>query len=154
MSNTETIDQPTLERLVEAGVVHGADVVGHAAGWGLVVRYGKTQRTLCARRGDVRTWRKLETLVAFLKGLGVEQFSVNAADFDPVALKARRIRPDSAARMRSAFEASAHTGWMLDKVAASLADLRPNRTHDQAMTQAQAIIDAKRQQQHAGKAGA
>lgn len=146
----ETIDHVTLERLVEAGAVRGADVIGHPGGWGVVVKYGMTERALAARRGAVRTFRKFETLVSYLKSVGISQYQVNAANFDPVSLKATRTRPDSAARMRSAFEAQAHTEWMQQKAAASLADPAANLTHEHVMSDVRALIDAKRKQ-HADK---
>lgn len=140
----ETIDHVTLERLVEAGAVRGADVIGHPGGWGVIVKYGMTERALAARRGAVRTFRKFETLVGYLKGIGISEYHVNAADFDQAAMKTTRVRPDASERMRSAFEAKAHTDWMREKVAKSLADQRPNMSHQQVMTNVQAVIDAKR----------
>jgi hypothetical protein len=57
--------------------------------------------------------------------------------------------------MRSAFEAKAHTDWMREKVAKSVAksldDPRPNISHKQVMTDLQAVIDAKRKK-HATEA--
>lgn len=154
MSTTaNTIDHVTLERLVEAGAVRGADVIGCPGGWGVVVKYGMTERALAARRGAVRTFRKFETLVGYLKGVGISQYQVNAANFDLAALKATRVRPDSAERMRSAFEASAHTKFMQQKVAQSLADTRPNVSHKLAMSSVQSVIDKKRKK-HAAKAAA
>ena len=147
----DTIDHTTLERLVEAGVVRGADVIGHPGGWGVVVKYGMTERALAARRGAVRTFRKFETLVGYLKSVGISQYNVNAADFDAESLKTTRVRPDSSERMRSAFEAKAHADWMQQKVAESLADPAPNVSHAQVMADAQTVIDAKRKK-HAGKA--
>jgi len=147
----KTIDHTTLAHLVEAGAIHGTDVIGQPGGWGVVVKYGVTERALAARRGAVRTFRKFETLVGYLKDMGISQYQVNAANFDAAALKTTRVRPDSAARMRSAFEASAHTKWMQQQVAESLTDTRPNVSHEQAMASAQAVIDAKRKK-HANKA--
>jgi hypothetical protein len=152
-TTANTIDHVTLERLVEAGAVRGADVIGHPGGWGIVVKYGMTERALAARRGAVRTFRKFETLVGYLKGVGISQFQVNAANFDAAALKTTRVRPDSAERMRSAFEASAHTEWMQRKAAESLNDTRPNVSHELAMSSFQAVIEAKRKK-HAAKAAA
>ena len=44
----DTIDHATLARLAEAeaeaDAVRGADAIGCAEGWGVVVRYGMTQR--------------------------------------------------------------------------------------------------------------
>jgi len=148
-----TIDHTTLEHLVEAGAICGADVIGHPGGWGVVVKCGVTERALAARRGAVRSFRKFETLVRYLKDVGISQYNVNAANFDAAVLKTTRVRPDSAERMRSAFEASKHTQWIQQKVAQSLADPRPNVSHEQAMANAQAVIDAKRQK-HASQAKA
>jgi hypothetical protein len=47
----DTIDHTTLARLVEAGAVRSADVIGHGSGWSVVVKYGTTERALAARRG-------------------------------------------------------------------------------------------------------
>ncbi|MBC7858819.1 MAG: hypothetical protein H7Z39_08565 [Burkholderiaceae bacterium] len=140
----ETIDHVTLERLVEAGAVRGAEVIGHPGGWGVIIKYGMTERALAARRGAVRTFRKFETLVGYLKDVGIFDYHVNAANFDPAAMKTTRVRPDASERMRSAFEAKAQTDWMREKVAKSLADPRPNIPHEQVMTNVQSVIDAKR----------
>ncbi len=147
----DTIDHTTLSHLVEAGAVTGADVIGHPDGWGVVVKYGMTERALAARRGAVRTFRKFETLVSYLKNVGIYQYRVDAANFDPQILKTSRSRPDASVRMRSAFEAKAHTDWMRQKVAKSLADPRPNVSHSQVMDKVQALIDSKRSQ-HANTA--
>jgi len=152
-STANTIDHVTLGHLVEAGAIRGADVIGCPEGWGVVVKYGMNERTLAARRGAVRTFRKFETLVGYLKELGISQYQVNAANFDAATLKTTRVRPDSAERMRSAFEASAHTKWMQQKVEQSLADPRPNVSHELAMSSVQAVIDAKRKK-NASKAAA
>lgn len=146
MSTTaNTIDSATFESLVEAGAVRGADVIGHAGGWSIVVKYGMTERALAQRRGAVRNFRKLETLIRYLKDVGVSQFNVNAADYDSTLLKTTRVRPDSAARMKAAFDASAHDKWVQTKVAQSLADTRPNVSHGLGMANVQAVIDAQRE---------
>jgi len=44
-----TIDHSTLRRLVEAGAHVGAEVVGGAGGWGVVISYGRASQTLAAR---------------------------------------------------------------------------------------------------------
>ena len=43
---TDTLEQGTLLRLVEAGAVHGAHVIGQPGGWALIVKYGTHKRTL------------------------------------------------------------------------------------------------------------
>ncbi len=62
-SRSDTIDHVTLKRLVEAGTVRGASIVGQPGDWGVVVQYGMTERVLAAKRGSVRIFRKFETLV-------------------------------------------------------------------------------------------
>lgn len=60
----ESIDHTTLIKMAEAGVVRSAHVVGQEGGWGLLVKYGMTERVLTAQRSQrVRIFRKLETLV-------------------------------------------------------------------------------------------
>jgi hypothetical protein len=152
-TTAKTIDHTTFENLVEAGAVRGADVIGHPGGWSIVVRFGTTERTLAQRRGAVRSFRKMETLIRYLKDVGVSQFNVNTANYDPTLLKTTRVRPDSAARMKAAFDASAHDKWIQTKVAQSLADNRPNVSHSEAMDTVQALIDAQRTK-HANKAKA
>ena len=44
----ETIDHGTLSRLVEAGAVRGAHIVGQSGGWVVLVKYGMTERPLAA----------------------------------------------------------------------------------------------------------
>lgn len=96
---TETINHATLMRLVEAQAVRGAVVIGVPGGWSIAVRYGMIEAFLAAKRGEVRTFRKFETVAAYLRVLGIVKFAVNAADFDPDAPKKSR-RPDTAARLK------------------------------------------------------
>jgi hypothetical protein len=96
-----TIDHVSLQRLVEAGAVRGADVVGQPGGWNLIVKYGIVERSLATRRGEVRLFSRFETLLGYLRGLGIVQFTVNASNFDP-AVK-RTSRPDVAKRLQNTF---------------------------------------------------
>ena len=77
---TETIDHGTLSRLVEAGVVKGAHIVGQSGGWAGVVKYGLTERPLAAQRTrQVRLFRRFETLVSYLKDMGIARYEVDAS---------------------------------------------------------------------------
>jgi hypothetical protein len=108
---TETIDHSTLSRLVEAGAVRGAHVVGQNGRWAVIVKYGTHERSLAAQRSrQVRLFKRLETLVAYLKGLGLENFEVDAANFDPDANKTH-TRPDRAVALKRAYEAAAYDQW-------------------------------------------
>lgn len=112
---SDTIDHNTLAHLVEAGAVRGADVIGQAGGWGVIIKYGMTERALAARRGAVRNFKKFETLVSYLKGVGIAEYRVNAANYDPVP-KEHSSRPDATARMKNAHQAAAYNKWFIEQV--------------------------------------
>jgi hypothetical protein len=120
MANMDTIDQVTLSHLVEAGAVRGATIVGHPGGWGVVIKYGMTERVLAARRGAVRSFAKFETLVVHLKKMGIVQYQVDATQYDPATVKAERVREDAADRMRRAHAAAAHDKWFRAQVDAAV----------------------------------
>lgn len=127
---TKFIDQKTLAQLVAAKAVRAAHVVGHGNGWALAVQYGMTERFLAAKRGDERVFRKLDTLVSFLRGMGISQFDVNAAGYDPQCVE-RVARPDRAAALKEAHAARAYDKWFREQVQESLDDPRPNVPHAQ-----------------------
>ncbi len=108
-----TIDHATLQHLVEAGAVRGADVVGQPGGWELVIKYGMVERVLVARRGAVRIFGRFETVVSYLKGIGISEFKVNAANYNPAD---KRTRPDSSERMKRTFGAAEHGQWVRKQV--------------------------------------
>jgi len=112
----ETIDHGTLAELVEAGAVRGAHVVGRPGGWSLRVKYGAAERTLAAQRSrQARVFRRMETLVSYLKDVGIERFDVDAADYESDGGKAH-ARPDRAEAMRRTHEAAAHDRWFREQV--------------------------------------
>lgn len=111
---TETIDHGTLAELVEAGALRGAHVVGQPGGWSLRVKYGAAERSLAAQRSrQVRVFRRMETLVSYLKDIGIERFDVDAADYEAEGGKSR---PDRAEAMRRTHEAAAHDKWFREQV--------------------------------------
>ena len=78
----DTITHPTLVQLVAAGAVRVVITVGQPGGWSLLVRYGLAERALAAQRSkQVRVFRKLDTLQAYLEEIGVRRFEVDAANF-------------------------------------------------------------------------
>ena len=123
VTTRDTIDHTTLMHLVEAGSIRGAEVIGQAGGWGVVVKYGMTERALAARRGAVRIFRKFETLVGYLKEIGIAEYRVNAADYTPTPVTPARTRPDAADRLKAAHAAAAYDTWLREKVGKSLAGL-------------------------------
>ncbi|ARM91545.1 hypothetical protein RHEC894_PD00037 (plasmid) [Rhizobium sp. CIAT894] len=110
---TETIDHSTLSSLVEAGAVDAAHVVGKTGGWSVVIRYGKSERTLAAQRSrQVRLFKRMDTLVSYLKDIGISQFDVDAADY----VSETALRPDRAAALRRTHEAAEYDKWFREQV--------------------------------------
>ena len=117
---TDTIDHNTLARLVEAHAVRGACVVGQPGGWGVIVQYGTVERPLAATRSrGVRVFKKLDTLVGYLKAMGIHRFEVDAVDFDPLSV-ATYTRPDASAALKRAHAAAAHDHWFREQVALAI----------------------------------
>lgn len=125
----ETIDHGTLSRLVEAGAVSGAHIVGQSGGWAVMVKYGMHERPLAAQRSkSVRNFRKLETLVNYLRGIGIQRFDVDAANFDPATTT---TRPDRSEALKLAHQAAAYDVWFKEQVQASIDDPRPSLTSEE-----------------------
>ena len=123
---SETIDHSTLTRLVEAGAVRAAHVIGQKGGWAVMVQYGTLERPLAAQRSrQVRLFRRLETLVAYLKSVGLARFDVEASNFDPVPLKTH-TRPDRAEALKRTHEAAAYDRWFRGQIQASIDDPAPS----------------------------
>jgi hypothetical protein len=124
-TTTETIDHSTLSKLVEANAVRAAHVVGQHGGWALMVKYGASERCLATQRGHkTRLFRRLETLVAYLKDIGLHRFDVDAAGFDPRAVRA--TRPDRAEALKKAHEAAAYDAWFRQQVQEAIDDPSPS----------------------------
>ena len=119
----DTIDRTTLEHLVEAGAVKGASIVGQPGGWGVVVHYGLTERVLAARRGAIRNFKKFETLVEYLKSIGLAKYQVDATGYEPGVPASDRKRTDAAERMKDAHAAVAYRNWLEGKVSAARAGM-------------------------------
>ncbi len=145
----ETIDHSTLARLIEAGAVRAAHVVGKTGGWGVIIQYGKAERSLAATRSrQVRLFKRLETVVAYLKDLGISHFDVDTASYDPASVKTYS-RPDRAAAMKRAHDAAAHDQWFRDQVQQALAEADDPAT---VWTPHDAVKDDMRRQREAIRA--
>ena len=123
------INHSALAKLVESGTVRAAHVVGCSGGWGIIVKCGRTVRPLAAQRGKVRLFSKLETVAAYLKGIGIARFDVDVLGYD--AEHARRTRPDRAAALKRAHEAAAYDKWFRSQVQVALDDSRPSIPHEE-----------------------
>lgn len=110
----ETIDHSTLEHLAGAGAIRGASVIGQPGGWGVVFQCGTTERALVAKRGQVRIFKKFDTLAVYLKQIGIDHFKTDTKQFDPTVTHVKRT--DTSERMRKAHEAAAHDAWFRAQV--------------------------------------
>lgn len=118
---TETIDHGTLSRLVEADAIRAAHVIGQAGGWALSVQFGMAERFLAAQRsGKLRLFRKLETIMAYLKELGIHRFDVDSSGYDAEQAKTHYKRPDRAEALKRAHEAAEHDAWFRQQVQEAL----------------------------------
>lgn len=105
MSN-ETIDHNTLVKLIEANAVRAAQVIGQIGGWGIMIKYGMVERPLSATRsGKVRIFKKLDTVVSYLRGIGIARFEVDAVNYDATSLTVG-TRPDRSEVMKRAHAAA------------------------------------------------
>lgn len=106
--SASTIDHQTLSKLVDAGAVRGVHIIGQGGGWAVMVKYGMKEHPLVAQRsGDVRLFRRFETLVAYLRGIGIARFEVDAANYDPNSTP-RKARPDRSEALKRAHAAAGH----------------------------------------------
>lgn len=120
---TKTIDHSTLSRLVEAGTIRAAHVIGQAGGWALLVKYGMADTFLSAQRsGKLRLFRKLETVMIYLKGLGISNFDVDASAYDVETAKASHKRPDRTESLKRVHQAAEHDLWFREQVQQALDD--------------------------------
>jgi hypothetical protein len=123
-----TIDHATLEHLAGAGVIRAASVIGQPGGWGVVFQYGTTERTLAAKRGAVRIFRKFETLVSYLKTVGIQEFKTDTRQFDPATQKPTTQRTDAAQRMRQTHAGAAYDKWFRAEVAEGIKEAKDPNT--------------------------
>jgi len=115
-----TVDHNTLKQLVEAGAVRSATVVGQGASWSLIAQVGSNEKTLLSKSKKVREFKKFETIVKYLRGLGIVRFNTDIEKFDP-AQKAMGIkRPDKAAVLRQAHASAEHDRWFKVQVQEAL----------------------------------
>lgn len=139
--NPETIDHSTLSRLAEAGTLRSTHITGQHGGWSVVVKYGMAERTLAAQRSQqARVFRKFETLVNYLKGLGIDRFDVDTVNYDPQSLTRTRNRPDRSAAMKAAHEAAAYDTWLKAEVQEAIDDSDPSIPHEEVMLNVRSVI--------------
>lgn len=103
----DTLDHTTLTQLVAANAIRTAHVVGQPGGWVVAVAFGSAERFLAAQRSrKLRVFRKLETVMAYLKGVGLPRFQVDASGYEAETTRTSYKRPDRADALRRAHAAA------------------------------------------------
>lgn len=142
---TETIDHSTLTRLFEKGSISSAHIVAKPGGWSIQIQQGSKEYSLTAQRsGQVRLFKRFETLVTYLQGVGINHFDVDASSYDPLQIKTY-ARPDRAEAMKQAHEAAAYEEWFKRQVQISIDDPRPSISDEDSRRIFAAKRDALRQ---------
>lgn len=132
---THQLDHATLGRMAESGRINATHIVGQPGGWAVQVDVNHQEHVLIAQRsGNVRLFKKFETLVTYLLDLGIDHFQVDASTFDPSQLNTYQ-RPDRALALKRAHEAAAYESWFAEQVEASLEDVSPVIEDDDAERQ-------------------
>ena len=115
----ETITHETLRELASAGAIREAAVVAQGARWALWVRYGDQERILAASRTRrPRHWTNLNSVVRYLRSLGIDRFTTDARHYDPE--QPGQKRPDRAEALRQAHEAAEYDRWFREQVQQAL----------------------------------
>lgn len=125
--------------MAESGRIKATHIVGQPGGWAVQVDVNQQEHVLIAQRsGNVRLFKKFETLVTYLLELGIDHFQVDASTFDPSQLSTYQ-RPDRALALKRAHEAAAYEGWFAEQIEASLKDESPVIEDDDAERQFAAL---------------
>ena len=150
---TQTIDTAMAKRMVETAAIRGASIIGQPGGWAVMLKLGTQERPLGVQRSDKpRMWRSLDTCMAYLKDeLHIARIDTLDATHHTSATVPGVSRPDSAKRMREAFEASAHTRWLHEVVEDSRAGLADG-TYQRIEAEEWKSIRAEKLRQRAGLA--
>ena len=130
----KTIDTPNARRIMQAGGLRGAIVIGQPGGWSVMLKIGMQETPLGTQRTDKpRTWSSLDACIQYLRDeLGIVRIDgIDASNYSAASMHRPR-RPDAAAQMRRAHEAAAHDAWFRAQVQASIDDPRPSVPDDQA----------------------
>ena len=135
----ESITHSSLKLLVESGSVRAATAIAEGDCWSLVVKFGRSEKTLISKNGKIRAWRKLDTLARYItKELGIPRFETDGSDYDPAHKSLKR--PDSSVVLKKAHEAAAHSKWFKEQVQLGLDEVKSGNavlhSHDEVAKRA------------------
>jgi hypothetical protein len=123
---TLQLDHAHLSRLAGNGRINATHIVSQAGGWAIQVDVDDQEHVLTAQRsGNVRLFKKLETLVSYLQALGIDHFEIDSSTWDPQQTGTYQ-RPDRSQALKRAHEAAAYDAWFIEQVQASRRDPSPS----------------------------
>jgi len=129
-----TIDHITLLHLADAGAVRVAQVIGQDDGWSILIKYGLHERLLAARQSQqIRSFKKFETVVNYLRKIGIVNYQVDATNYDPTIKT--YTRPDRSEALKNAHAAAAYEKWQTARVKATLDDEREPLSQEDAFAE-------------------
>ncbi|WP_449430669.1 hypothetical protein [Pseudomonas putida] len=132
---THHLDHANLSRMAQSGQINATHIVGQPGGWAVQVDINQQEHVLTAQRsGNIRLFKKFETLVTYLLDLGIDHFEVDSSTYDP-RLMSTYERPDRAQALKRAHEAAAYEAWFHEQVEASLSDPSPVMTAEEVERQ-------------------
>lgn len=143
----KTLDLSQATAAVESGGVLSAILKGKGAAFFIEFETRAGFAELVTANGrKPRAFRNPVKALELVRKLGLPSGRFSLLEWRPedAELDTARRRPERSIALKAAHEAAAYSGWLQQKIASSLADPAPNRSHAQVMADAQAIIDAKR----------
>ncbi len=132
----------------DAGGVLSVTLKAAGAGFEVQIETSRGPAKLVKTRSKDEPRRFLDPRKALLllRDLGIREAHIDGQQWRPDEhLLERKPRADRAVAMKPPHEALTHNDWLRQKLHQSAADIHPRVLHDQVMSEAQALIDRKRQ---------
>ena len=130
----------TLEQLratARAGGVTGVTLKGQGGGFfvEIATRSGQDALLVKARSTEPRRFGNLTSALIVLRDVGIAVAQLDATNWNPDQKDMTRSRQNRAEAMRGAHEAVAYNNWLAGEIQTSIADPRPNLSHDEVMAE-------------------
>ncbi|OWO79204.1 hypothetical protein B5C26_21805 [Photorhabdus luminescens] len=93
-----------------------------------------TQNQVAQRNRQVRLFKRLETLVTYLKDVDIAQCNVDATNYN-LDTPTKTARPNRAEALKRTHKAAAYDAWFRKQVQAAINDPHPNVSHGEAKAQ-------------------
>ncbi len=130
-----------------AGGVLSVTLTADGAGFEMQIETHRGLAKLVKARdkSEIRRFLDPRKALLLLRDLGIQEAHIDSRQWRPEDNESeRKPRPDRSEAMKAAHAALSHSDWLSEKLARSAASTKPRVSHQQAMSDAQAIIDRKR----------